>query len=526
MLSRETEQKLVQIFITISLGEEKIDKLKKEILNSYNINPLQFFFKLDKTNSNYLSKNDIYTYLNSFSLIYSPSDIDYIFYFYDKDFDNVLNFYEFLDILISNSNYLYKKSFKKKYKHKKFDQNEINAEIDGDIQKNVLQIFIEEIELGRQLNDLILDIKRSNDFEIQNIFYEIKSYSYITSESLKAFFDRNEVSYNDKFIKNIFYRFSNKDINDRISFNKFKFFFDLPYNKNNINEISNININNNYIQNFIPSQINTTQISDDIHLNSSKITYQNNCENFCFNENINNINNNNLINNINFENEEDIQFQCSHLSRSGSIETKKNEKNINCGYISKNNTNISYKNYLRDKRSKSLEKSLSRSVSRKNRPNLKNDYNKKDIRNIRVIADDNFNNNSTNNEVISSNMSSNNEDIPVNLPERLDKNLVKRKIPQRKINNQNKSDYNFNYDKMNGKTPNNNHNHSHCKHCHYYYTENNEFNDSSDKENMNMNMNYNYRANDIISSNNLDLKVYKEDFGSKINNDNYEKYKF
>ena len=495
MLSRETEQKLVQIFITISLGEEKIDKLKKEILNSYNINPLQFFFKLDKSNSNYLSKNDIYTYLNSFSLIYSPSDIDYIFYFYDKDFDNVLNFYEFLDILISNSNYLYKKSFKKKYKHKKFDQNEINAEIDGDIQKNVLQIFIEEIELGRQLNDLIIDIKRNNDFEIQNIFYEIKSYSYITSESLKAFFDRNEVSYNDKFIKNIFYRFSNKDINDRISFNKFKFFFDLPYNKSNINENSNININNNYIQNFIPSQINTTQISDDIHLNNSKI-------------------------------EEDIQFQCSHLSRSGSIETKKNEKNTNCGYIPKNSTNISYKNYLRDKRSKSLEKSLSRSVSRKNRPNLKNDYNKKDIRNIRVIADDNFNNNSTNNEVISSNMSSNNEDIPVNLPERLDKNLVKRKIPQRKINNQNKSDYNFNYDKMNGKTPNNNHNHSHCKHCHYYYTENNEFNDSSDKENMNMNMNYNYRANDIISSNNLDLKVYKEDFGSKINNDNYEKYKF
>ena len=522
MLSRETEQKLVQIFITISLGEEKIDKLKKEILNSFNINPIQFFFKLDKTNSNYLSKNDICAYLNSFSLIYSPSDIDYIFYFYDKDFDNVLNFYEFLDILISNSNYLYKKSFKKKYKHKKFDQNEVNAEFDSDMQKNVLQIFIEEIELGRQLNDLILDIKRNKDFEIQNIFYEIKSYSYITTESLKAFFDRNEVSYNDKFIKNIFYRFSNKEINDRISFNKFKFFFDLPYNKNNFNENNNFNINNNYIKNIFPSQINTTQISDDINLNNSKMTYQNNYQNFCFNENTNNINNNNLINNINFENEEDIQFQCSHLSRSGSIETKKSEKNKNCGYISKNNTNISYKNYLRDKRSKSLEKSLSRSVSRKNRPNLKNDNNnKKDIRNIRVIVDDNFNSNSTNNEFISSNISSCNEDIPVNLPERLDKNLVKRKLPQRNANNQNKSEYNFNYDKINGKTPNNSH--SYCKHCHYYYTENNEFNDN-DKENMNMN--YNSRVNDIINSNNLDLKVYKEDFGNKIYNNNYDKYKF
>ena len=103
-----------------------------------------------------------------------------------------------------------------------------------------MQIFIEEIELGRQLNDLILDIKRSNDFEIQNIFYEIKSYSYITSESLKAFFDRNEVNYNDKFVKNIFNRFNTKEMILKISFDKFNYFFALPYNdKNMISQCSN-----------------------------------------------------------------------------------------------------------------------------------------------------------------------------------------------------------------------------------------------------------------------------------------------
>ena len=52
------------------------------------------------------------------------------------------------------------------------------------MQKSVLQIYIEEIELARQLNDLIIGIKRNDDFIIQDIFYEIKSYSYITSESL------------------------------------------------------------------------------------------------------------------------------------------------------------------------------------------------------------------------------------------------------------------------------------------------------------------------------------------------------
>ena len=79
MLSQETEQKLVQIFITISVGEEKISKLKQDILTHFNINPIQFFFKLDTNNSNYLTKSDISNYLNSFSIIYTPTDIDYIY---------------------------------------------------------------------------------------------------------------------------------------------------------------------------------------------------------------------------------------------------------------------------------------------------------------------------------------------------------------------------------------------------------------------------------------------------------------
>ena len=59
------------------------------------------------------------SYLKFFSVNFVPIDIDYIFYFYDKDNDNVLSFYELLDLVISDSNYLYKKSFKKKFKQNK-----------------------------------------------------------------------------------------------------------------------------------------------------------------------------------------------------------------------------------------------------------------------------------------------------------------------------------------------------------------------------------------------------------------------
>ena len=516
MLSGETEEKLAQIFITISLGEEKISKLKQEILTNFNINPIQFFFKLDVNNSNYLTKTDITNYLNSFSIIYTPKDIDFIFYFYDKDFDGVLNFYEFLDLVVSDSNYLYKKSFKKKYKHNKIDQSEINKEIDIDIQKSVLQIFIEEIELARQLNDMIIDIKQSNDFSLQDIFYEIKSYSYITNESIKAFFDRYEINYNDKFIKNIFIRFDNKEINGRISFNKFKNFFDLSYNKS-INGNNNPINNNSFIQNQIPKIMNQTQISGDINLDNSQIRNINFGDKF-----------NKIINNDNYINEEDIQFECSHLSRSGSVESKE-QKDKNCGYILKNNKNKnnSYKNYLREKRSKSLEKSLSRSLSRKSEKFTKvENIHKKDIRNIRVIEDDNNNNNSINEGINMSNSggSSFNEDISLKLPVRLDKNLVQRPLPRRLNSQRNKMmEYNFCYDNHIEDPYYNHLNYSHTHQCVNHFQDFNTDNNINENDKENIQYNHNYGLNNVVTSNNLDLKMFKED-NDRINNGRFEEY--
>ena len=541
MLSKETEQKLVELFITISIGEEKINKLKQNILSNFNLNPIQLFFKLDINNMGYLSKSDIASFLKFSSINFMATDLDYIFYFYDKDTDNVLSFYEFLDLVISDSNYLYKKSFKKKFKHNKISKNEINGDIDINIEKSILEIFLEEIDLSRQLNNLILNLKQYKDFSIQDIFYEIKSYSYITNDSLKAFFDRNEVRYNEKFIKNIFIRFDNKEINGKISFNKFKNFFDLPYNKNTTS-------NNQNIGNSIPQSISQTYASGDIKFKNSniygKIGYS--TINQIPMKNYNNEQKYWNINNDNYINEEDIQFECSHLSRSGSIESNNNRDIIkNCKYVSKNsNRNNLYKDYLREKRSKSLEKSLSKSLSRTSegisKTEKRNIFEKKiDLRNIKPVYDKyndiNYNSNDGNNMSYSG--SSLHEDLPVKFPVRLDKNLVKRQLPQRKNNNLNQ--FNFCYDnhfedlKMNSQINNNSiekniycpnnhythHHHHHQRNNSDYYNNQNILNFENEIE-----MTYNdgrYQdgiyEDDRFSSNNLDLKVYQEDINTNIN---------
>ena len=557
MLTKQTEQKLVELFIAISTGEEKINQLKQNIITNYNINPIQLFFKLDINNKGYLAKSDISSYLKFYSINFTFTDIEYIFYFYDKDNDNFLNFYEFLNFIISDSSYLYKKLFKRKYRHNKIDENEINADMDKNLEQNILKIFQEEIDFARNLNELILNLKKNNDFKIQNAFYEIKSYSYITNDSLKAFFDRNEVTYNDKFIKNIFSRFDSNESSGKISFNKFKIFCDLPFSSNKINK------NNKIIESpYPPQSISQTIKSGDIKLSNSDLNFGSTIINQKMPKEDNNNNYKpNLINinNENFVNEEDIQFECSHLSRSGSVEyIKEKDNNNNCNYVKKSEErNNLYKNYLREKRSKSLEKSLSKSLSRtseaisrtKKRNELeKNETNIRNIRNIRPIYDNN-NNSDNYNSMDSGSGGFLNEDIPVKMPIRLDKNLVKRNVPKRKISNNiihhhhihnhnNKLMHNFYYDNnhedlnMNNQTNYNIENEQYYQGNPYHNYQNN-YSDNYYEQEMSTYENVENTYNDgrafkegkfddsRININDLDLKVYQEDMSSSINNGSY-----
>ena len=458
MLCRETEQRLVEIFITLSIGEEKINKLKQNIFSNLEINPMALFINLDLDKKGYLTKEDLYSFLNFFSINFIQTDIDFMFFFYDKNEDNLLNFKEFLDILI------------------------------------------EEIDLAKNINDLIINISQCNDFVIQDVFYELKSCNYITNESLKAFFDRNEVNYNDKMIKNIFSRFNTKDINGKIVFDKFKKFFDLSYHKNYNEQIffkdicqSNFSQNSGDIK-FTKQNINTNNyIDSNTNLMNFSIPYEN--ETNIYN-NFNN-NKNELRNNL-FINEDDIQFKCSHLSRSGSIESFNNDiYSSNCKYIPKNKKqNNSYKNYLREKRSKSLEKSFSKSLTKIRKMNtITTNYNITHYN----YDEDNFNNSEC----------SIHEDIPVKMPIRLGKNLVKRPIPTRnKIQN----------------IPNK-------KMCFNFCYGNNIEDLNIIKNNMENNYTSYKNSKDIYyngcnecrkyNTHDLDLKLYQEDITTHFNNKNY-----
>jgi hypothetical protein len=296
-----------------------------------------------------------------------------------------------------------------------------------------------------------------------------------------------------------------------------------------------------------------TSLSGDIKLSNSDLNFQNVNINQEIPKEENNYKPNLInINNANFINEEDIQFECSHLSRSGSVEyiKEKDNNNNNCNYVLKNERNNLYKNYLREKRSKSLEKSLSKSLSRTSEAisrTEKRNIIETNIRNIRPIHD-NYNDNYNSISMNSGSGKFLNEDLPVKMPIRLDKNLVKRNAPKRKNTNNiihhhhynnNKVMHNFyldnNYEDLN---LNNQTNYNIEKEQYYQgnqpYNYQNNYSDNYYEQDMttfeNKENSYNngigFKGGKFddsrININDLDLKIYQEDMGSSsINNGRY-----
>ena len=281
-----------------------------------------------------------------------------------------------------------------------------------------------------------------------------------------------------------------------------------------------INQNSQFSENQIISNLGQTFSSNDIKFIGTDNNNNNNkfmCSNI---SNLNNqpfYNNNYCYNNIrneNYINEEDIQFECSHLSRSGSVESYKNDfEKSNCYYVSKNRKRDNlYKNYLREKRSKSLEKSLTKSICRTNEAISRTEKRtifEKNIRNIRRIKEDEYNSVNEENNLNNSGVSFH-EDLPVKLPIRLDKNLVRRPIPKR--NNHQSNKFNFCY--------NNHFEDINIKNMQDSLNEDEEyFSNNYIAHNKIINKNKEIDYNNGL--NNLDLKVYQEDMSSQINNGKY-----
>ena len=200
MCSPETEQKLCKLLLILADGERTIEISRQVLSDLKEFDSFQIFKNIDIEDKNKIDCYSIINFLRIKGIYCTEEEASLIILFYDQDYDNVLSYPEFINIIQSE------KSLKNNLNKPPKDK------IPFDVDYSLGKLLEKEVELSRKFIYALKDIKCRYDFNIHNLYHKIKYFNSITNESLRAFFQKNEVSFLESDIKLILKRLDlNKD---------------------------------------------------------------------------------------------------------------------------------------------------------------------------------------------------------------------------------------------------------------------------------------------------------------------------
>lgn len=91
--------------------------------------------------------------------------------FYDSNFDGNLNYNEFINLIISESNYAMRKIARERSGYKK------SYALPYDVEFGLVRLLERELDLARAVELLVADLKARYDFNILDIFSLIQGYA-------------------------------------------------------------------------------------------------------------------------------------------------------------------------------------------------------------------------------------------------------------------------------------------------------------------------------------------------------------
>ena len=319
-------EKVKAMFITI-IEKEQINNLLKISLSKIpNPNFSNFFSSI--TQKNYIDLNDLKQFLELNSIKYNEQIIRRFIHIFDKHNNFCLIYEDFLKIF------------------EPYSQKEINDEYNLMKEKDIeLNVMINYLELIEQINEMIINIRNTNNFTTYEAFMGItKGNKYLDEEFLIHFLEHH---YSNEEIKNLIYLFD-MDNDNLISYDEFQDFFIplLQYNEeidiNKKEEINNneINVENNDIVNFEKSGkciINKNTVNNNLNNNENN----NNNEEIENKEEINENNNDNIQieNNENIDMNEDEQKNNEIIENNHNINNLEDDKKLNISKEEEKNDN-------------------------------------------------------------------------------------------------------------------------------------------------------------------------------------------
>lgn len=177
MLSIETESRVVKLFINLFEGEKSVEISRENLALQREFDAYQIFQRFDRERKNYIDEYNVVDFLKENSIYCTNSEARLMLSFYDSNYDGNLNYTEFLNMILSDSNYSIRRLARDRIGYR------LGNILAYDVEYHLSRLLERELELARSVELLVADVRARYDYNVLDIYSLIQGYgNFISSE--------------------------------------------------------------------------------------------------------------------------------------------------------------------------------------------------------------------------------------------------------------------------------------------------------------------------------------------------------